>query len=146
MTYYRNKKQRLKELDESVSKEKILNMKSKDYEIGIVPQVLDNRTTYEKLNDDVYMYQNLRDKVYDLFNNDSQTSEKYLELLQSKNINQEDFINVYSDLKTRFKGQLATPASVISTTKKLIKNLDETGNTTSFNSSEILMALNNFKN
>lgn len=84
MTYYRNKKQRLKELDESVSKEKILNMKSKDYEIGIVPQVLDNRTTYEKLNDDVYMYQNLRDKVYDLFNNDSQTSEKYLELLQSK--------------------------------------------------------------
>lgn len=146
MTYYRNKKQRLKEIDEAVNKEKILNMKMKDYEMGIVPQVLDNRTTFEKLSDDVYMYQNLREKVYDLFNNDSQSSEKYLEFLQTKNINQEDFINVYSDLKTRFKGQLATPASVFSTTKKLIENFNETGNTTSFKSSEILMALNNFKN
>ena len=145
MTYYRNKKQKLKELDEAVNKERILNAKSKDYDMGIVPQTLDNRTTYEKLNDDVYMYQILREKVYDLFNNDSQTSEKYLELLQNKNIKQEDFINVYSDLKARYKGQIATPANVLSTTKNLINNFNETGNTTSFNASEILLALSNFK-
>ena len=146
MTYYRNKKQKLKELDEAVNKERILNAKSKDYDMGIVPQTLDNRTTYEKLNDDVYMYQILREKVYDLFNNDSQTSEKYLELLQNKNIKQEDFINVYSDLKARYKGQIATPANVLSTTKNLINNFNETGNTTSFNASEILLALSNFRN
>lgn len=150
MTYRMNRQQRIKELESASKLQNFYNSRLKDYDMGIMPQLIDNRTTYEQLQDNVAMYQNLRNKVYELFNNDAGTSEDFLKEMENQNIKSEDFLNVFNDLKQRYRGTLVFPSNVISTTKTLIKTFNETGNTTGSinktNNNEVLNALENFKN
>lgn len=150
MTYRMNRQQRIRELESASKLQNFYNSRLKDYDMGIMPQLIDNRTTYEQLQDNVAMYQNLRNKVYELFNNDAGTSEDFLKEMENQNIKSEDFLNVFNDLKQRYRGTLVFPSNVISTTKTLIKTFNETGNTTGSvnktNNNDVLIALENFKN
>lgn len=98
-----------------------------NYDRGIIPEPIDTSTTYEKLNETLYTNQDLRKKIINLFNNDSQTAEEFFEMFQNSRYTYEDFIKVYSQLLSQFKGFLAHPVVVFDVMEKLIKNINTTG-------------------
>jgi len=84
------------------------------------------------------MSKKLIDNVYNLFNQDSQTSEEFLTILKENGIGSEYFDIAYPQLITSFKGKLVSPHVVFKATEQLINNFTESGNAaTGINSSKL---------
>ena len=113
-----------------VANEDKLSAKMKDYKYGVTPKVYDNRTAREKAQDKTYIYQVLRTKVYDLFGNDEQMSEEFMELLSKSFITPEQFSIAYNQLKTNFKGSIVEPSEVMTNLYQLVQNYEDSGTVT----------------
>ena len=113
-----------------VANEDKLSAKMKDHKYGVTPKVKDYRTAREKAQDKTYIYQVLRTKVYDLFDNDQEMSEEFLRLLSSSTITPEQFSISYNQLKTNFKGSIVEPLEVMTNLYKLIENYEDSGTVT----------------
>ena len=113
-----------------VANEDMLSKKMKDYKYGVTPKVYDNRTAREKAQDKTYIYQVLRTKVYDLFNNDEPMSEEFLELLSKSFVTPEQFSIAYNQLKTNFKGSIVEPSEVMTNLYQLVQNYEDSGTVT----------------
>jgi hypothetical protein len=130
MTHQAKKEFYLKQGKIAAKNNAMIAPKMKNYDMGIEIQNTDTRSTYEKLNDDTLLNNQLRGEVYSIFNNDSQQSDNFLNLMKYDNITYNDFITVSDDLKQRFKGKLALAPAVFSIMKKLINNVNNTGTST----------------
>ena len=115
----------LETLHIAANNEKILSGIMKDHDNGIEEQVIDNRSLYEKRDDSNYMRQQFEKKVYDLFNNDSKSSDTFVNTFNTNLI--PEFNVVYPQLVSLFKGSLSHPSFVLTTTNKLINNLHNKG-------------------
>jgi hypothetical protein len=130
MTSEAKKRDMMRMLNVASSNANILKSHMLDHDQGIERNTTgtDNRTIEEKLNDRNYMTQEMRKKVYALFNNDATQSEAYLDLIADDNINGKEFNIVYPQLVQLFKGTLASADAVAKTTGQLIDNFESTGN------------------
>lgn len=138
MTSEQKKNGMMKMLNMSITNESKLSNVMKDYDNGIVTDVIDTRSTYEKMQDKQYMSKKLIDDVYNLFNQDPQTSEEFLTILKENGIGSEYFDIAYPQLITSFKGKLVSPHVVFKATEQLINNFTESGNAaTGINSSKL---------
>ena len=113
-----------------VANEDKLSAKMKDHKYGVTPKVYDNRTAREKAQDKTYIYQVLRTKVYDLFGNDEQMSEEFMELLSKSFVTPEQFSIAYNQLKTNFKGSIVEPSEVMTNLYQLVQNYEDSGTVT----------------
>ena len=113
-----------------VANEDKLSAKMKDHKYGVTPQVKDYRTAREKAQDKTYIYQVLRTKVYDLFGNDEQMSEEFMELLSKSFVTPEQFSIAYNQLKTNFKGSIVEPSEVMTNLYQLVQNYEDSGTVT----------------
>lgn len=120
---------RMKMLDIANENIRQLDKKMKDFNYGIIPDVMDTRTQYEKLQDRTYINQDIREKVFSLFNNDADMSEEFIELMTDDDIHFLEFKAVYPELVKRFKGDIQVPQIVFNVMTKLIENLNNSGNT-----------------
>ena len=125
-----NKKKYLETIKMRVANEDMLSKKMKDYKYGVTPKVYDNRTAREKAQDKTYIYQVLRTKVYDLFGNDEQMSEEFMELLSKSFVTPEQFSIAYNQLKTNFKGSIVEPSEVMTNLYQLVQNYEDSGTVT----------------
>jgi len=131
MELQRTRNQRLKNLDVGIENNKRLAESMKNHDMGIIPVAIDTRSTYEKQQDKIYVEHEMRKKVYNLFNNDPQFSEQFMDKLKSENMGYAQFENVYDPLIKQFKSTLSQPNMVFDTMKKLIDNFGKTGVATS---------------
>jgi len=146
MAYYNNtRKERALETDEEISHLNYLNKRQKEFESGIVPQIIDTRTKYEKLKNKDYVNQQLRKMAYNLFDNDPKYSELFIQMFHIDNVNYSKFSVVYDNLVKQFKGTDVLPSFVLQTTKQLINNIQETGTPGGFNSNFIVENLQQLK-
>ena len=125
-----NKKKYLETIKMRVANEDKLSAKMKDYKYGVTPQVKDYRTAREKAQDKTYIYQVLRTKVYDLFGNDEQMSEEFMDLLSKSFVTPEQFSIAYNQLKTNFKGSIVEPSEVMTNLYQLVQNYEDSGTVT----------------
>ena len=125
-----NKKKYLETIKMRVANEDKLSAKMKDHKYGVTPKVYDNRTAREKAQDKTYIYQVLRTKVYDLFGNDEQMSEEFMELLSKSFVTPEQFSIAYNQLKTNFKGSIVEPSEVMTNLYQLVQNYEDSGTVT----------------
>lgn len=131
MQLQRTKNQRLQNLDVGIENNKRLAQSMKNHDMGITPVAIDTRSTFEKQQDNLFIEHELRRKVYNIFNNDPQFSEQFIDLFKKENIGYAQFENVYDQLIKQFKSTLSNPKMVFDTMKKLIYNLEKTGVSTS---------------
>lgn len=131
MTHEATVKERMRILNQTSQNVAKLSAIMKNYDMGIIPEPIDTSTTYEKLQEKLYTDQDLRKKVYNLFNNDTQTAEDFLELFEQNNKSYDNFNLVYNQLLQQFKGFLASPVVVFDVMNKLSKNVKQTGVPTS---------------
>lgn len=144
--YRRTQKRRQLETQMEVDFLNKLNEVKKDLDIGIIPFPVDTRTKQDKLQDKSYRDQQIRTMAYNLFDNDTEYSETFINTFNRKQIPFTKFSSVYDELVKRFKNTDARPAFVISTAEKLINNLVETGNTSGgFNNGDIKVLLSQVK-
>ena len=125
-----NKKKYLETIKMRVANEDKLSKKMKGHKYGVTPKVYDNRTAREKAQDKTYIYQVLRTKVYDLFGNDEQMSEEFMELLSKSFVTPEQFSIAYNQLKTNFKGSIVEPSEVMTNLYQLVQNYEDSGTVT----------------
>ena len=125
-----NKKKYLETIKMRVANEDKLSAKMKDHKYGVTPKVYDNRTAREKAQDKTYIYQVLRTKVYDLFGNDEQMSEEFMDLLSKSFVTPEQFSIAYNQLKTNFKGSIVEPSEVMTNLYQLVQNYEDSGTVT----------------
>jgi hypothetical protein len=146
MAHYNNtRKEREILTDMELSHLDYLNKRQKEFENGFVPEIMDTRTKYEKLQNKDYIIQQLRKMAYNLFDNDPKYSESFINYFQLQNINYSKFSTIYDDLVKRFKGTDAQPSFVIQTAKQMINNITTTGSTQSFSDKTILDKLKELK-
>ena len=98
-----------------------------DYSNGYEATEVETRSAYDKMNDKNYIFQTLRDKIINLFNNDAETSDDFMSLLAGSNITPEEFEIAYEQLMTNFSGKLATPDDVMTNLRQLVDNFKDTG-------------------
>jgi hypothetical protein len=115
-----------------ISVQKMLDLKKRDYDYGIEPEILDNRTQFQKLQDKDFRDETIRTNVLTLFNNDGEMANVFLDMMDDDNINYNDFISVYDDLLKRFKGKVIHPTVVYNELSKLIDNFQSRGYLNSF--------------
>lgn len=122
-----NKSKYLQSITQRISNNVKVSAKMKDYNNGYEATEIETRSAYEKMNDKNYIFQNLRDKVIKLFNNDTEMSEEFMNLLAGSSITPEDFELAYNQLVTNFSGKIVEPADVMTNLRKLVDNFQESG-------------------
>ena len=129
--YYHTRKQRLQRTDDELQLERKMALRTKDFDEGIIPDIIDGRTRREKLQSQEQKNDLIRKLVYNLFDNDPEDSEEYIQLLNSNNVDLDLFQSIYDDLEKRFKGKNIRPRNILQTTIQLADNFTSSGNTNS---------------
>lgn len=122
-----NKQKYLQSINQRISNVSNISSKMKDYQNGYEASEIETRSAYEKMNDKNYIFQELRDKVIELFNNDAEMSQEFMELLAGSSVTPQDFELAYNQLMTNFSGKLAKPDDVMTNLRKLVDNFKESG-------------------
>lgn len=146
MAYYNNtRKERELATDLEISNMRFMNKVQKDYDNGYIPQIMDTRTRFEKLNDKNFVNQQLTKLSYNLFNNDNEASEEFMTLFKHYRVDYKKFTVVYDALVNQFKDTSAEPLFVLQTAEKLMSNVIQSGTTGGFNSNTIMENLEQLK-
>lgn len=146
MAYYNDTRKARKLLTNlEISHMDYMNKVTKDFENDITPQIIDTRTRYEKIQDKNYVNQQLRKMVYNLFDNDPESSEKFIKEFYLDGMTYTKFSTVYDVLEKQFKGTEAGPFFVFDTAKQLIKNIVETGTTGGYKNNNVIENLQELK-
>lgn len=127
--YYHTRKQRLQRTNDELQLERKMALRTKDFDEGIIPDIIDGRTKREKLQSQEQKNDLIRKLVYNLFDNDPEDSEEYIQLLNSNNIDLDLFQSIYDDLEKRFKGKNIRPRNILQNTIQLADNFTSSGNT-----------------
>ena len=118
----------LKSLESRVNNIDLLSDKMKNFKHGIIDnQPIDIRTQRERGADKNYIYQVLRTKVFDLFNNDPEMSEEFMELVSNSEVTPGQFSIALPQLKINFKGSINDPMDVMTNLRQLIQNFEDGG-------------------
>ena len=117
-------------LNKAIDVNKYMRDKTKDYVNGVNIEPIDTRTTSEKLDDNIALSKNFEAEIYNLFNNDPEFSNDFINKFNNSNYHYAEFDLVYNELLKRFKGKLMPSNGVYTTMEHLLNNLKETGTTT----------------
>lgn len=143
--YYHTRDIRKQRTNDELELQKKMVKRVKDFDEGIIPNIIDGRTKAEKLQSKAEQNELIRKLVYNLFDNDPEYSEEYIQLLKRENIDLDLFQAIYDDLEKRFKGKNITPETVFNTTKELGETFLLTGNTVNISKNQILNKLDDIK-
>ena len=106
---------------------KRMSARKKLQENGVIPELQDTRSTWEKLNDKQEMLKQFRLKVYKLFRNDTNNSEGFINLVHLHKVDYSDFNIVYKQLYDTYGHTLIDYRQVFDTMQLLIQNIQSTG-------------------
>jgi hypothetical protein len=104
-----------------ILKERSYGIESESINLVATPS---NRTASERRNDKNTVVNELKNKVYNLFDNDPDDSQYFM---NNFNSNPDSFNVVYPQLVQLFKGNNPDPDNVIATANNLVNNLQSTG-------------------
>jgi hypothetical protein len=136
--YYHTRNIRIQRTNDELDLQNKMANRVKDYDNDIIPNIIDGRTKSEKLQNKHQQDELIRKLVFNLFDNDSEYSMEYISLMEQENIDFEIFQSIYDDLEKRFKGKNIKPQNVFYTTKSLINNFINSGNTLTNNNDAVL--------
>lgn len=147
MAYYENTRKQ-SELSNNLEIKYLnyMNKIQKDFDNDIIPGIIDTRSRYDKLNDQDYINQQLTKLAYNLFDNDPEQSEEFINLFKRNGTSYSRFSVIYDTLYKQIQGTDAEPNFVFSTAIKLIDNIVNTGSANNnFNSTTIIDNLEELK-
>ena len=142
--YYNTRHIRIQRTIDELELQKKMAKRVKDFDNNIIPDIIDGRSKFEKLQDKYQQDELVRKLVFNLFDNDPEYSVEYIRLINESHIDLELFQAIYDDLEKRFKGKNIRPQSVMHITKLLSSNFINSGNTIIDNTT-IITNLNNIE-